>query len=290
MVGFFQRSTQQPSLKTSATRTAMISSCLLALAGITLQSCQASNSPPTGSNMSSRTPPSAQDLADSLVLSTREFCIRYVVDGEDLADIVGRLGVSKHVYDVHGKAVTRYMLDRPGFPEVTIAEEAPPHSECSVLLRSVDPSDQMAIVALFNQDLRLSGYKTTKPHHVPTPGVLDDGSSYSLGAVCVHGKATALLSILPSSQVRGHLLGAQLGGSGDVAENLVTLEQNPANSPVMRSFENQVRAAVEGGQTVQYSSTPIYNGSNLVPRGITLSGSGSGGFKLNVTVLNPPGY
>jgi hypothetical protein len=92
------------------------------------------------------------------------------------------------------------------------------------------------------------------------------------------------------NEARGHLLGRQLGGSGDLAENLVTLQQNPVNSPIMRGFENQVRGAVESGQVVRYSSTPIYNGTNLVPRGITLSGSGSGGFDLNVTILNPRGY
>jgi hypothetical protein len=92
------------------------------------------------------------------------------------------------------------------------------------------------------------------------------------------------------NEARGHLLARQLGGSGDVPANLVTLQQNPVNSPVMRGFENSVRAAVEGGQTVNYSSTPIYNGSNLVPRGVTLKGVGSGGFDMHVTVLNPPGY
>jgi len=91
------------------------------------------------------------------------------------------------------------------------------------------------------------------------------------------------------NEARGHLLGRQLGGSGDLAENLITLQQNPANSPFMRGFENQFRSAVEGGQVVRYSSTPIYNGTNLVPRGVPLSGRGSGGFDLNVTILNPPG-
>jgi hypothetical protein len=91
------------------------------------------------------------------------------------------------------------------------------------------------------------------------------------------------------NEARGHLLGAQLGGSGDVAENLVTLQQNPANSPIIRGFENQVRAAVEGGQTVNYSATPIYNGANLVPRGITIMGTSSGDFNLGVTILNPIG-
>ena len=92
------------------------------------------------------------------------------------------------------------------------------------------------------------------------------------------------------NEARGHLLGAQLGGSGDVAENLVTLQQNPANSPIMRAFETSIRNAVEGGEVVNYSSTPMYNGSNLVPRGITLYGHGSSGFNLNVTILNPRGF
>ena len=91
------------------------------------------------------------------------------------------------------------------------------------------------------------------------------------------------------NEARGHLLASQLGGSGNVAENLVTLQQDPANSPVMRGFENQVRGAVEGGQTVDYSVTPIYNGSNLAPRGITIMGTGSDDFSLWVTILNPPG-
>ncbi|MEU6280057.1 ricin-type beta-trefoil lectin domain protein [Streptomyces sp. NPDC047028] len=87
-------------------------------------------------------------------------------------------------------------------------------------------------------------------------------------------------------QARGHLLGRQLGGSGDIPENLVTLLQNPVNTPIMSGFERQVRLAVEGGQFVQYSVTPIYEGSNLVPRAVTLSAYGNGGFSLNVTILN----
>jgi RHS repeat-associated protein len=92
-----------------------------------------------------------------------------------------------------------------------------------------------------------------------------------------------------ANRARGHLLGRQLGGSGDEPLNLVSMEQTPANSPVMRDFESQTRAAVEGGQTVEYSSTPIYNGDNPIPQGITIRAQGSGGFDQWVTVLNPPG-
>jgi len=106
----------------------------------------------------------------------------------------------------------------------------------------------------------------------------------------------ALRSITPpgfqggaAGQARGHLLGNQLGGSGAEVRNLVTLQQTPANSPVMRGFENQIRAAVEGGQVFDGRFTPIYLGDNLVPRGITITGQGSGGFNIGVSVLNPFG-
>ena len=45
---------------------------------------------------------------------------------------------------------------------------------------------------------------------------------------------------------------------------------------------------MERGQTVRYQVTPVYRESELVPRAVTLSARGSGGFRLNVTVLNKP--
>jgi hypothetical protein len=92
-----------------------------------------------------------------------------------------------------------------------------------------------------------------------------------------------------ANQARGHLLGRQLGGSGTEPRNLVTIEQRPANTPVMSTYEGRVRAAVESGQTVQYASTPVYDGTNPVPPAITLEAQGSGGYRLGVSVLNPPG-
>jgi hypothetical protein len=46
------------------------------------------------------------------------------------------------------------------------------------------------------------------------------------------------------NQARGHLLARVLGGSGDLPENLVTLEQRWTNSPVMRDFELTVADAL----------------------------------------------
>ncbi|MEZ5993108.1 MAG: DNA/RNA non-specific endonuclease [Planctomycetota bacterium] len=90
-----------------------------------------------------------------------------------------------------------------------------------------------------------------------------------------------------SNQARGHLWGKQLGGSGSEVRNLVTIQQNPANTPFMRDFETLVRQAVENGETVQYRVVPIYEGENLVPRGVTIHANGSKGFSLDLTVLNP---
>jgi hypothetical protein len=93
-----------------------------------------------------------------------------------------------------------------------------------------------------------------------------------------------------AGQARGHLLANRLGGSGQIPENLVTLQQVPVNTPVMRGFEAQIYNAVSSGQTVSFTSTPLYNGANLIPRGVTLTAEGSGGFSLGVTILNPIGF
>ncbi|MFK0259124.1 DNA/RNA non-specific endonuclease [Streptomyces sp. NPDC090445] len=68
---------------------------------------------------------------------------------------------------------------------------------------------------------------------------------------------------------RAHLLGAQLGGSNWDPANFVTMHAY-ANSPVMRHIENRVRAAVEGGETIQYSVTPDTAGLIKSPPGYTL--------------------
>ncbi|MGV7963483.1 RHS repeat-associated core domain-containing protein [Photorhabdus tasmaniensis] len=92
-----------------------------------------------------------------------------------------------------------------------------------------------------------------------------------------------------SNRARGHLLGRQLGGSGDNVRNLVTLQQRPANTPVMSGVEGRIRKALEQGEVVEMSSIPIYKGPSRIPAGITMKAEGSGGFFEYVTVLNPPG-
>ncbi|SIR15896.1 DNA/RNA non-specific endonuclease [Rhizobium sp. RU33A] len=72
-----------------------------------------------------------------------------------------------------------------------------------------------------------------------------------------------------SNHARGHLLARMLGEAGDDARNLVTLFQRNANHPNMSSFERQVYAAVQGGETVNFRAIPIYSGNNPMPIGVT---------------------
>jgi DNA-entry nuclease len=89
---------------------------------------------------------------------------------------------------------------------------------------------------------------------------------------------------------RGHLLGRQLGGSGEVAANLVALYQSRANSPVMRDYETMVADAVRRGETVRYQVKPLYDGpgDNGAPRAVHLVAVGNHGFKLDVEIANTP--
>jgi hypothetical protein len=96
---------------------------------------------------------------------------------------------------------------------------------------------------------------------------------------------------LPSrNRSRGHLLGRQLGGSGEVASNLVALYQSRANSPVMRDYETMVADAVRGGETVHYEVRPLY--ASLSDRGapqwVRLRAVGDHGFRLDVEIANTP--
>lgn len=84
---------------------------------------------------------------------------------------------------------------------------------------------------------------------------------------------------------RGHLLAKWLGGSGSTKENLVTLFQRDANSPVMSDFEEAVYEAVKAGEVVNYKVTPIYDGAGM-PVSVAMSARGSDGFKMDVTVVN----
>ena len=90
-----------------------------------------------------------------------------------------------------------------------------------------------------------------------------------------------------SKFARGHLLARQLGGSGDILENLVTLHQSRANTPSMKGLEDQVRQAVEQGkEEVYYEVFPIYADTQEMPTGIVIKADGNKGFHLSKLVEN----
>jgi len=78
----------------------------------------------------------------------------------------------------------------------------------------------------------------------------------------------------PHNHSRGHLIGRQLGGTGDKLENLVTLYQNPVNTPYMTKYENMVRNAADKGETIRYRVEPIYDGDDPMPIAVDIEGKG----------------
>src|SRR5215204_4085410 len=55
--------------------------------------------------------------------------------------------------------------------------------------------------------------------------------------------------VLPArNRARAHLLGRQLGGTGELPANLVALYQTRANTPVMRDYETTVAEAAHTGE------------------------------------------
>lgn len=74
----------------------------------------------------------------------------------------------------------------------------------------------------------------------------------------------------PYEHSRGHLIGRQLGGSGDDERNLITLYQRPANTPYMTTYENQIRRVLEKGQTVFYRVKVDYEENRVFPVAVTM--------------------
>jgi DNA/RNA non-specific endonuclease len=92
------------------------------------------------------------------------------------------------------------------------------------------------------------------------------------------------------NRARAHLLGRQLGGSGDLPANLVALYQTRANTPVMRDYESAVAEAVRAGETIRYSVRPRYPSPSFegAPSAIRITAAGDHGFHLDVTIANTP--
>jgi len=90
------------------------------------------------------------------------------------------------------------------------------------------------------------------------------------------------------NRARGHLLGRQLGGTGELPANLIALYQTRANTPVMRDYETEVAEAARAGETIRYQVRPRYPSPDFkeAPTAIRIIAVGDRGFRLDVTIAN----
>ena len=124
-----------------------------------------------------------------------------------------------------------------------------------------------------------------------TPAMVAAAARDELGSAADPDIRPPGLDQLPArNRARAHLLGRQLGGSGDLPANLVALYQTRANTPVMRDYETAVAQAVRAGQTVRYTVRPRYPSPTFdgAPSAIRISATGDHGFRLQVTIANTP--
>jgi DNA-entry nuclease len=124
-----------------------------------------------------------------------------------------------------------------------------------------------------------------------TPGMVSAASDDKVGSEPDESIRPPGFEQLPSrNRSRGHLLGRQLGGSGEVASNLVALYQSRANSPVMRDYETMVADAVRDGETVSYQVRPLYDSASDrgAPHAVRIRAVGNHGFRLDVEIANTP--
>ncbi|MGX7030790.1 DNA/RNA non-specific endonuclease [Vagococcus zengguangii] len=91
----------------------------------------------------------------------------------------------------------------------------------------------------------------------------------------------------PYGHSRGHLIGNQFGGSGNEKKNLVTIYQNPVNSPYMTTYEGKIRDVLNRGGIVRYRVTPLYDGNTLMPAAIEIQAKSIQGKALDFKVVIP---
>ena len=124
-----------------------------------------------------------------------------------------------------------------------------------------------------------------------TPAMVAAAARDQLGSAADPDIRPPGLDQLPArNRARAHLLGRQLGGTGDLAANLVALYQTRANTPVMRDYETAVAEAARAGEVIRYAVRPRYPSATFegAPSAIRITASGDHGFRLDVTIANTP--
>jgi hypothetical protein len=124
-----------------------------------------------------------------------------------------------------------------------------------------------------------------------TPAMVAAAARDELGSAADPDIRPPGLDQLPArNRARAHLLGRQLGGTGDLPANLVALYQTRANTPVMRDYESVVAEAARAGEVIRYAVRPRYPSATFegAPSPIRITASGDHGFRLDVTIANTP--
>ena len=122
--------------------------------------------------------------------------------------------------------------------------------------------------------------------------LMPSGKRESIGQVKPSGWQTIKYDIRDGKQLynRCHLIGFQLSGENANHENLITCTRQ-MNTGVMLEYENKVASYVKSTNNhVLYRVTPIFEGSNLIAKGVQMEGlsvedSGKG-IKFNIFVYN----
>ncbi|MFI0539753.1 RHS repeat-associated core domain-containing protein [Streptomyces sp. WSLK1-3] len=152
---------------------------------------------------------------------------------------------------------------------------------CSRDLPSADPSFYYAPMTRFGsgtEDCRATGAVAYIDAYDLRPWRLDP-----------KWKPAGFYQLPASNRAALHLIGNQMGGENNTLRNFVAGYQTPANSPHMRSLEDEITRTVKAGQQVALGVLPVYNGSNpAIPTQIEMHAVGDEGYRLSCTIYNQP--
>jgi hypothetical protein len=135
--------------------------------------------------------------------------------------------------------------------------------------------------------------KRTASEAIITATIVSEASDRNIGSTADPDIIPPGFYDLGSNRSRGHVIGRQLGGSGDVEANLVALFQNRANSPVMSACEGTIADYLADGRAIgddlYYYVEPIYGSSTQDhPTAIYLYAEDDGAVLVDITIANTP--
>lgn len=140
--------------------------------------------------------------------------------------------------------------------------------------------------------VQADGTRTTSAA-VITATIIAEASDRNIGSTANSNIIPPGFYDLGTNRSRGHVIGRQLGGSGDVEANLVAQFQNRSNSPVMSTCEGNIadylRDGLAVGDDLYYQVQPVYDLSvQEYPTALWLYASDNGSVLVNMLIDNTP--